>query len=269
MKETIKLKDVPETMLWPLWNRAGEQLRADRVLVDPLSAQLVSRIDYDFERSFGKPQASHAIRARVADDLIKNWLQGHPDGIIVALGEGLESQFWRVDNGRMRWISVDLPESTAVREHFLPKEDRITTVSRSVLDFAWMEAVPRGAPVFVSIAGLLMYFEEKDVTRLLRAIADRFPSSELFFDMVPVWFAQKSIKGLYVTKHYKLPPTPWGVNFENYNKVLDIHPSFRLRRKLNYVEAFPKRMRLWSYVSWLPVFKNKITPWMLHLEVSR
>ena len=33
----------------------------------------------------------------------------HPAGTVVALGEGLETQFWRPDNGRVRWLSVDLP----------------------------------------------------------------------------------------------------------------------------------------------------------------
>ena len=31
---------------------------------------------------------------------------------MVALGEGLETQFWRVDNGRVRWLTVDCPRSS-------------------------------------------------------------------------------------------------------------------------------------------------------------
>ena len=70
----ITLDGVPETMLWPLWNRAAEMKRTDRLLEDPMAAELVERIDYDFLGHCGKPTAFHLIRARVCDDLIRNYL---------------------------------------------------------------------------------------------------------------------------------------------------------------------------------------------------
>jgi O-methyltransferase involved in polyketide biosynthesis len=42
----------------------------------------------------------------------------------VALGEGLETQFWRVDNGRCRWLTVDVPEARQVRERLLERGER-------------------------------------------------------------------------------------------------------------------------------------------------
>ena len=268
MKTEISLKNVPETMLWPLWNRAGEQKHPYKLIDDPISKELVDRIDYDFEKNFGKPTPSHVVRARLIDDAIKQWLARNPDGTIVALGEGLESQFWRVDNARMQWISVDLPESIAVRNQFLPKEDRIRSVPRSALDLKWMDEIPKEEPVFISMAGLLMYFKESEVSHLLKEIAERFKKCEVFFDLVPIWFSRKSIKGIYLTKHYKMPATPWGLNFKDSEWILKLHPSLRLKRKMNYSQDFPKRMRPCSWLTWIPFFRNKITPWMIHLEVS-
>lgn len=46
-------------------------------------------------------------------------MQRHPAGTVVALGEGLETQFWRVDNGAVRWVGVDLSEAEALRRRFL------------------------------------------------------------------------------------------------------------------------------------------------------
>jgi hypothetical protein len=34
---------------------------------------------------------------------VRRFLVEHPEGTVVALGEGLETQFWRVDNGLVRW----------------------------------------------------------------------------------------------------------------------------------------------------------------------
>jgi O-methyltransferase involved in polyketide biosynthesis len=41
------------------------------------------------------------------DAAIRRFLARYPSGTVVALGEGLQIQFWRVDS-RMWWISVDL-----------------------------------------------------------------------------------------------------------------------------------------------------------------
>ena len=39
------------------------------------------------------------------------FLAANPDGTVVALGEGLETGFWRVDNGSVNWLTVELPET--------------------------------------------------------------------------------------------------------------------------------------------------------------
>ena len=39
---------------------------------------------------------------------------------MVALGEGLETGFWRVDNGSVNWLTVELPEMAALRRELLP-----------------------------------------------------------------------------------------------------------------------------------------------------
>ena len=65
----------------------------------------------------------------------------HPGGTVVALGEGLETQFWRVNDGRMRWLSVDLPEVVALREELLPASPRLRGRALSALDPRWIDEV--------------------------------------------------------------------------------------------------------------------------------
>lgn len=210
-KSSIILTGVPETTLWTLHNRAAEAMRPDGHLRDPDCVRIYTSIDYDFERNFGKPDGSHPMRSRVIDDVLRPWLAAHPGGTVVELGAGLETQFQRVDDGKVRWRCVDVPESIAVRERFLPATERCRYVAKSALDLSWFDEVDDGEGVFVTAQGLLMYFDEADVKRLFVAIVDRFPGVELMFDTIPRWFSKKTLEGFGKTKAYTAPPMPWGI----------------------------------------------------------
>ena len=267
-KEEVSLQGVPETLLWPLWNRAAEQKREDRLIDDPFSADLVDRIDYDFEANFGKPNAGHAVRARVIDDALKLWLEKNPEGTVISLGEGLDSQFWRVDNGSMRWISVDVAESIDVRKRLLPAEERMESVVSSALDDLWLKNIPQGSKAFIVMAGLLMYFREEEVKELLYRIADHFRESLAMFDVIPVWFSRKSLKGMKVTKTYTAPLMPWGLNYGDYSWFDGIHPRCRIKRKMTYADPFPERMRPYSYLLAFPWLTNRLASGIVQLEIT-
>ena len=270
-KVNIDLQGVPETLLWPLWNRGAEQKRREPLLADPMAADLLERIDYDFWSNFGAPNAGHVIRGRVMDDIVREWLGRNENGTVISLGEGLDTQFWRVDNGFMKWISVDLPESIDMRLRLLPKVERMQTVSGSALATSWLDAAPKGEPVFIMMAGLLMYFQENEVRNLFYRIADHFPpGTELFFDAIPPWLSRKTMskKGWYVTKTYKAPPMPWGIRYNELEQLLILHPSYRIKKQLTYADPYPERMRPYCYlvkISWL---KNRLAPWMAHLAID-
>jgi O-methyltransferase involved in polyketide biosynthesis len=206
------LTGVSETMLWSLYNRAAEAGRTNGILTDPDGLRIQQAIDYDFGKNFGDPAGSLAMRAAAIDATLRDWLAQHPDGLIVSLGEGLETQSRRVDNGRMRWLSVDLPAAIRLREQFLPATDRFRHLAVSALDPAWMDAVDPSNGVFIVAQGLLMYLQPEQVRGLLCAVADRFPGAGMVFDAVPRWFSQLTLLGLHQTPHYRLPPMPWGID---------------------------------------------------------
>jgi len=267
-KIAIDLDGVPETLLWPLWNRAAEQKRANPLVEDPMSADLAERIDYDFEGHFGKPNAGHAVRARVIDDALKSWLEKNPDGTVISLGEGLDTQFWRVDNGRLRWISVDVEECIRLRKAMLPQESRMEAIACSALDDLWMKKTHQGSTVFIVMAGLLMYFREDEVKELLYRIADHFRDSQMMFDVIPVWLSRKTMKGFKVTKTYTAPPVPWGLNYMDYGWFDDIHPRCRMVRKMTYADPYPERMRPYSYLSGFTWIVNRLASGIVQLEIT-
>ncbi|MEM9491059.1 MAG: class I SAM-dependent methyltransferase, partial [Myxococcota bacterium] len=96
---TVNLDGVPETMLWTLYNRAGEAMRDDAQLDDPDAVRIYRTIEYDYSRSFGKSNASHAIRSLAFDRAVRPWMAEHPGATVIELACGLETQFQRVDDG--------------------------------------------------------------------------------------------------------------------------------------------------------------------------
>jgi O-methyltransferase involved in polyketide biosynthesis len=211
-ENTVRLSGVPETMLWTLHNRASEALRPNGILRDEDAARIYRSIDCDYERSFGKPDGSHALRSRVFDEAMRPWMARQPGGMVVELAAGLETQFQRVDDGQVRWLCVDVPDAFAVRQRFLPETDRCRYLGVSSLDESWIDAVDAAEGVFVTAQGLFMYFTEADVRRLVIAMAQRLTGMHLMFDTVPRAFSRKTVKGFNKTPHYRTPAMPWGVN---------------------------------------------------------
>jgi O-methyltransferase involved in polyketide biosynthesis len=214
------LAGVSETMLWSLYNRASEAQRPDSALFDPESVRLQSAIKYDFATHFGVPLGSLAARAIEIDRALRSWLGRHPEGVVVSLGEGLETQSRRVDNGRMRWLTVDLPDAIRLRRRFLAPTQRFRHIAASALDPIWMDAVDPSAGVFIVARGLLMYLAPESVRQLFAGIADRFPGSELVFDTIPRWFSDLTLLGLNQTASYRLPSMPWGINRDEVEPTL-------------------------------------------------
>jgi O-methyltransferase involved in polyketide biosynthesis len=229
------LAGVSETMLWSLHNRASEARRPDGALVDPESVHIQSAIDYDFAGHFGVPLGSLAARAVEIDRALRSWLDRHPEGTIVSLGEGLETQSRRVDNGRMRWLTVDLPDAIRLRERFLAPTHRFRHIAASALDPVWMDAVEPSSDVFIVAQGLLMYLAPERVRQLFTSIADRFPGSELVFDTIPRWFSDFTLLGLHQTASYRLPPMPWGIDCDEVEPTLRRwHPGVATVALLSY-----------------------------------
>jgi O-methyltransferase involved in polyketide biosynthesis len=184
------LSGVAETMLIPLYNRAMESQRPDAMMKDEKAVALVTQMSYDFSRVRQIPMTEllkvmRIMFTREMDRYARDFLSRHPEAVVVHIGCGLDSRFERVDNGRVEWYDLDLPDVIGLRRRFIGDErERYHLLACSVLEDAWLEAVkvhsPR--PLLFLAETVFVYFIEAQVKSLVLTLRDHFPGAELVFD---------------------------------------------------------------------------------------
>jgi O-methyltransferase involved in polyketide biosynthesis len=232
-RERVTLSGVSETALLTLHARTREARRPDPILDDPMAIALHDSIDFDFAK-FGPTRQDIALRARAFDSEVRSYLGQHPSPTVVALAEGLQTSFWRLDaaipDGEFRWLTVDLPAVVEVRTRLLPTSPRVSVCAQSALDYGWMDSVDASGGVFITAEGLLMYLQPEQALGLIAECAKRFPGGRMLFDLPPTWFAKVSRYGLPTSLRYRVPPMPFSLNVRQAADLVNAIPGIRAVR---------------------------------------
>ena len=187
-KLTIKPQSVQETMLLPLWGRAKYSRLYPELLDDPEANKIMEGIDYDFSKvgqGFGETGGlAWLIRARNLDNAIKKYIKKYPEATVVNLGCGLDTNFSRVDNGKIKWYDLDLPDAIAFRKTFIPETLRSKCISKSIFNISWFDNVEykKEKGIYFLAGGLFYFFKEDEISGLVSKMADKFPDGKLIFD---------------------------------------------------------------------------------------
>jgi O-methyltransferase involved in polyketide biosynthesis len=183
-RQAIRLGTVPETLLVPLYARAVESRRKHPILDDSRAIGMVESIDWDFQRFNQRWRVIGCVlRSAMFDECVKEFLRSHPEGTVVEIGSGLNTRFERLDNGRLHWFDLDLPEVVELRRRFFTDSERRTTLAGSVLDADWMAAVRQSpGPYFFVAEAVFIYLKEQEVKAALAQIAGNFPCVKIAFD---------------------------------------------------------------------------------------
>ena len=184
------LSGVAETLLIPLYNRAMESQRPDAIMKDEKAVALVTQMSYDFDqfkkiRMTEGNKVARIMLTREMDRYARDFLSRHPEAVVVHIGCGLDSRFERVDNGRVEWYDLDLPDVIGLRRKFIGNEgERYHLLGCSVLEDAWLEAVKvhSQCPFLFLAENVFVYFMEAQVKSLVLRLRDHFPGAELVFD---------------------------------------------------------------------------------------
>jgi len=247
-KMRVDLESVPETMLIPLYLRARESQRPDAIIRDPRAEEIVSAIDYDFTPcdTGWRLQLDVAIRTELVDEQVRKFLDRHDKAIVVNLGAGLDGRFERLDNGRVRWFELDVPESIAVRRRFFEESERDRFIAKSMFDYSWIDDLGRAddEPVLIYAEGLVHYFEESQIKELFGQIADRLPGAELVFHSINPLLVNRH--GLVHGVNKTTAEFKWGIWSGRQIEKWD--PRYKLLNQWTFFDRHPAR---WRWVWWL------------------
>ena len=184
-----KLGVVEDTLFVPLAGRIYASERCPRVLYDGKALSLKGALPAGllaWDRQSQYTLLASTSRSANMDRSVRDFLRRKPDGIVAQLGCGLETAYFRCDNGKTRWYAVDLPHVIEYRRELLPEPERESYLAGDAFSEDWLRQIRAehpDAPLLVTAGGLLHHFEERRVLGLL-GVVGRFGDVELVFDAV-------------------------------------------------------------------------------------
>lgn len=248
------LNGVTETMLQSFYARAQYSKSKGHKFYDAKAVELVEKIDYDFSKAARDSAMSSGVIARtlVLDELVKDFVAQNPDCTVVNIACGLDTRVYRMDNGRITWYNLDLPEVIALREQIFQESGRISNISGSAMSDAWTEAVKiRGKMLFI-IEGLTMYLTADEVGQLLGVIRERFDNATVVMECIsPLWVSRQGVEKSIQDTGAKFQ---WGANsFNDLGALAEGFCKVKDDNILRGMEAIAPAYRLFD---WLPIVKK-------------
>lgn len=257
--ENINLQGVPETMLQTLYARAAHSKRPDRKFYDAKAIEIMEQMDYDFSKAEKDIAMSAGVIARtiLLDKMVSRFVKENPKGTVVNIACGLDTRFYRVDNGSIRWYNLDLPETIAVRRRFLTETGRVSMIAKSAMDETWADDIDETeGRTLIVMEGLVMYLTEADVKQILSIIDRRFRSAKVIMETMSPWIAkhmkEKSIEatrakftwGLKSGKDLKTlaPGFTWVGDVSLTEGMQVIYPVYRLLGKIPAVRNISNKL---------------------------
>ncbi len=177
----LKLGDVQTTALIPLAVKANETQRKNARIKDPMAVEIIRALNIDTAQ-YDKFMSHEGVVARtiMLDRQLKGIIQKHPDTVVVNVGAGFDNRFSRMDNGKILWFDLDLPDAIAARKKAFPERDRVTMIAGNALEDDWCEPVQqslksrKAKPVFIA-EGLFMYLTLEQIRTFLYVLKNNFP----------------------------------------------------------------------------------------------
>ncbi len=187
------LKGVEQTLFLPLVAKARENRRRRPIIADREVAGVVSRLGIDESQYRLNPFSTigSLFRARRFDAYVREYLAASPDGMIIEIGVGLDTRFWRTDNGRARWFLVDLPNVIALRRELFAPHERVLLSEAPLATIDWERAIGTGPRPLIVSEGCLVYIDKPVVLETLRRLGHAFPGAVCCFDVVAEFVAAK------------------------------------------------------------------------------
>ena len=251
--EKISITGVPETMLQTLYARAAYSKRPEHKFYDAKAVEIVSHIDYDFTNAGKDALMSNGVIARtiLLDCMVSDFIRENPDGTVINIACGLDMRCYRLDNGKIRWYNLDLPETIEIRRRFVQEEGRFSMIAGSAIDENWGDEIEIHGKTLVVIEGLTMYLRESDVQKILSSIADKFERTEIIMETMSP-FVVKHVKEKSINASQA--KFTWGV--KSGKELEQLVPGLRWIKDVSLAEGMVQMMPSYKLVARIPVIRN-------------
>jgi len=80
-----------------------------------------------------------ALRARKYDSYTRRFLEEYADGLVVSLGCGFDTRYWRISKEPWKYIEIDLPNVIEAKKKVLDDIVTYTMIGCSVLQEDWIK----------------------------------------------------------------------------------------------------------------------------------
>lgn len=224
-----RLTPIQKTLLITLKGRAQDYTAKTSFLRDEVAADLVKRLNHDFNTvklGAGVPEGI-AIRTSILDRAVDDFVRAHPDAVVVELGSGLETRMFRLEPPTtVDWYDVDFPEVITLRKQLMPERDNAHPVGVSLLEPNWTATIPTDRPTILVADGLFGFLTEAENKSVLNHITQHFAGGELVTNAYTKFTAR--LTGHYINS-VGIPKSYRAFGFD------DPHYLSKLNPKLRYV----------------------------------
>ena len=187
-KVILDMQSIQGTMLLPLWGRAAYSREFPEILNDELAIEIVDKLNFDFssiEKHSNKFIClGYLVRARKIENKISEFIQKYPKATIVNIGSGLDTSFSRMDNGKIHWYNLDMPDAIEFRQTLIPDSDRNICIPKSFFNLSWLDDIifNKEDGILFFAGGVFYYFDDELIQPVFTEMAKRFPGGEIYFD---------------------------------------------------------------------------------------
>lgn len=233
----LKFGDIQETALIPLAIKASETSRPNARIRDVKAKEIIDSLGVDVSKY--DPFLSHEgviARTIMFRDQLKALLKKYPDALCVNLGCGFDDKFTQVDNGRVQWYDVDLPDQIAVRRKVYSDRERCTMLPGSALESEWTKQLPKAKMYIIVMEGVLEYFTKDQVKTCLNMLCDSFPHGYLVGELHSP-FLEKHGKHHDAVKHTN---ATFGWGTKSGREYLALEPRMKLLSEHSFNEEMKK-----------------------------
>ena len=247
-----KLNEVSETALITLRSRVIESQKTNPVFQDPMGkvcfdtllttqpAELRKRV---LERKLSPVLTRYiALRAQKYDMLCREFLEEYPDGLIVNLGCGFDTRYWRLGGMGLNYLEMDLPGVIGIKRQMLKDKITYRMIEGSVLEEEWISRVKelQSNHVLFIAEGLFMYLPKVQTIQTLTRIAESFNSSRLVMEVVAEKYTRGFRKKMVEMKMRKGAGSTAGDYYQYGIRVAgdleSYHPGFSVKGEWSFFE---------------------------------